>query len=320
MKRILLILTLFFYIQTTASAENATLQDVTIIVSSYDKYANLWPTFFDLLFKNWPSLNTYNKDVPIILISNTKSYHDPRVTVVKSPYEKGWVGNMNDALKQVKTKYILYLQDDYFINDIVLEDKIHDILAAMEINKLDYCEMPHRLTRTLSKRSHDNNAHVRNNAFLVYKKSDVVWFSLQISLWSTDLFRELIAENSNVGSIWNFEHIQPKSYQKLAYYSRELHPIPHINIMHRGNIDIRSYTWLYYKDYDLSFLSDYKIHTKYKILNIEGEWLKQNTPMLANTLFYIRGFFLDKERKIKRIIGKFQDEYNEKRYSEQNGQ
>ena len=312
MKKILLIFTLFFYIQTTASAENATLQDVTIIVSSYDKYANLWPTFFDLLFKNWPSLNTYNKDVPIILISNTKSYHDPRVTVVKSPYEKGWVGNMNDALKQVKTKYILYLQDDYFINDIVLEDKIHEILVATEVNKLDYSGLsPNCCTGT--------KHHVGNNAFLTYKSPDhPLSFSLP-SIWTTDLFRELIAENS-VSSIWHFESIQPKQYHKLACYSGKFIPIICRNIMHRGSIDIHSYIWLYYKGYDISFLSDYKIDPRSKIFNIETEWFRRNTPMLANTVFYIRGFCSNKGRNIKRIIHKFQDKYKEKRYSEQNGQ
>ena len=310
MKKILLILTLFFYIQTTASAENAKLQDVTIIVSSYDKYANLWPAFFDLLFKNWPSLNTYNKDIPIVLVSNTKSFNDPRVTTVLSPHSKGWSGNINDALKQVKTKYILYLQEDYFIHDIVLEDKMNEILVAMEVNKLDYSGLSLKCCTGITKR------HVGNSAFLVYKNPHpCISFSLNTSIWTTDLFRELIAENS-VSSIWKFERIKPKPYHKLACYSGKFTPITYRNVMHLGYIDIRSYTWLYYKGYDMSLLSDYKIDPKNKIFNIEEEWLRRNTPMLSNTVFYIRGFFSDNTRKIKRILYKFQDEYREKRYSD----
>ena len=85
MKRFLAIIFLIFSVIQTSSSNEAKLKDVTILVSSYDKASPIWPTFFQLLFKEWPSLKTDNSEVPIVLMSNTKEYKDPRVTVSKSP-------------------------------------------------------------------------------------------------------------------------------------------------------------------------------------------------------------------------------------------
>lgn len=307
MKRTLLIFALFFHMEISANAENIKLQDVTIVVSSYDKYANLWPTFFELLFKNWPSLNTYNKDVPIILVSNTKSFNSPRVTTILSPYSRGWSGNINDALKKIKTKYVLYLQDDYFINDIVLEDKIHEILYAVTLYKLDYAET--------SPRCAIGSEHVGNSPFLLYKDHSTGCFTtLQAAIWNTKTFEEFT--NTNFLNIWDFENKKIEPHHRFAFYAAKTKPLKYENFMYHDHIDLRPYAWLYYKGYDLSFVADYKIHPKYKIFNKQVEWYRQSTPTLANTGFYIGGFLLDTGRKVKKIIRKFQDKSYEKNYSD----
>jgi len=293
--------------QISANTQNIKLQDVTIIVSSYDKYANLWPTFFELLFENWPSLKTSNKDVPIFLVSNTKSYTDPRVTVIKSPYARGWNGNVNDALKQVKTKYVLYLQDDYFINDVVLEDKIQEILDATILYKLDYAEV--------SPRCAAGSEHVGNSPFLIYKDHDTGCFTtLQAAIWNRKTFEEFTSTNSL--SIWDFENKKIEPHHRFAFYSAKTKPLKYENFMYHGHIDLRPYTWLYYKGYDVSFVANYEIHPQYKLFNKPLEWFRKNTPILANTGFYTYGFFLNTGRNIKRMIRKFQDERNEKNYSD----
>jgi len=85
------------------------LNDVTIVVSSCDKYAALWPGFFHCLFRFWPSLLTTHQNVPILLIANQKHFVHPRVRVINTGKDRGWSQNMLDTLRQVKTPYVLYM-------------------------------------------------------------------------------------------------------------------------------------------------------------------------------------------------------------------
>lgn len=73
-----LVIALILFTSSGYSSDSPRFHDLTIVVNSCDKYNSLWDGFFTLLFNQWPTLKTTNKDVPIILISNTSSYPDPR--------------------------------------------------------------------------------------------------------------------------------------------------------------------------------------------------------------------------------------------------
>ena len=50
------------------------MDELTIIVPSFDKYSELWNPFFIFLFKHWPDLQGKHKNVPVILVSNFEEY------------------------------------------------------------------------------------------------------------------------------------------------------------------------------------------------------------------------------------------------------
>ena len=85
-----------------------------VVVSSFDGFVDLWHPFFTLLFRHWPDC-----PFPIYLISNTKEYFDPRVTTINIGEDKQWASNLLIALEQISAKYILYMQDDYFLQSKV---------------------------------------------------------------------------------------------------------------------------------------------------------------------------------------------------------
>lgn len=303
MKKLLAGILMIVCVTLSSSANELKLKDVTIIVSSYDKASGIWPTFFHLLFKEWPSLETYNKDVPIILLSNTKSYSDPRVTVSKSPLDLKWTGNMRHALSNVQTKYVLYLQDDYFMSDVVLERKIIEILNLMKKNNLDYAEISPRCAAGKEK--------VQGSKFLLYKDhTEGCLTTLQAALWKTETFLEFTKAGSP--SIWAFESKSIKKHHKFAYYSAKTKPLKYENFLYRGHVDFRPYIWLYYEGYDLRFANIYKIHPKYKIFNTEIQWFKENTPRLSKVVFYTSGFFFVISKKLKKFLRYTQDYYSEK--------
>ena len=88
------------------TTKNIPFDDLSIVVFSCDKYQELWGGFFELLFKNWPSLKSTNSYIPIYLVSNSKRFDDPRVVTIKNENEKSWSDNALTVLATIKTKYV----------------------------------------------------------------------------------------------------------------------------------------------------------------------------------------------------------------------
>jgi hypothetical protein len=105
----------------------------TIIISSCDKYSDAWAPFFTLFFRYWP-------DCPfrLILISNGLEYNDPRVTTFKITNDLGWSGNLIEVLKNIDEDYVIYFQEDYFLQKTAATDKVVEALNLMKNLKAGY--------------------------------------------------------------------------------------------------------------------------------------------------------------------------------------
>ena len=104
---------------------------VSIIISSCDLYSDCWKPMLLSLKENWP-----NSRIPIYLISNYKQSDDDRARTIRVGEHMGWGSNLHKALRNIKTDYVLLLQEDYFLtrplDDIVINNHIqfcaqHDI-------------------------------------------------------------------------------------------------------------------------------------------------------------------------------------------------
>ncbi len=98
----------------------------SIIVSSCDAYSDAWHPFFTLFFRYWV-------DCPfqVYLISGKKGYEDVRVKNVLLE-DKGWANNMFEMFKEIKSPYILYLQEDYFLQSKVVTENVSELVEKME--------------------------------------------------------------------------------------------------------------------------------------------------------------------------------------------
>lgn len=190
---------LFIWILVTTSLpleakSSPRLDNISIIVSSCDKFSEFWNPFFTLLFKHWPSLRTQNVSVPLILISNYKTYPDSRVTTYPVGLDKSWSDNMLTVLKNIKTDYILYLQEDYFFNSGVNENILLDLLKAMQ--DIPYIQIS------------DDGTFRGQQAYapgIVIKGQHNRWrTSLQAAIWRKEAFEGLIKPGE---SPWQFEDI-----------------------------------------------------------------------------------------------------------------
>lgn len=201
-KNIIKIILFSLLILDINKAHAVKLEDISIIVPSCDKYSGLWEPFFNLLFKNWPALNQNgeDQDIPIYFISNNKEFNHPRVQNIKFPNEISWSDNMLEALSQVKTKYILYLQEDYFLTKPVNVSLLAEMLQYLKQKNAAFLQIAYFASQVQTVKqllSADNNGRIQE-----FTKHSPFRVSLQAGLWERDSFMWLLKSGEN---IWRFE-------------------------------------------------------------------------------------------------------------------
>ncbi len=108
-----------------------TMNDVTLVVSSCDKYSDLWDPFFTLLKKYW------DPDMPIVLVTESRPYSfeglDIRTLDLYQPGEiPPWSELQMKALEQIDTDFVLFMLDDFFLEAPVQQEKIAECAEWMK--------------------------------------------------------------------------------------------------------------------------------------------------------------------------------------------
>lgn len=104
--------------------------NLTFLVSSCDKYAVCWAPFCHGLQKYWP-------DHPKKLIFITNHQKAPCGKSLMTGEDQGWAKNLQKALDQIETDFILYAQEDYWIKSPVPNEVILDYLDYLIEGQVD---------------------------------------------------------------------------------------------------------------------------------------------------------------------------------------
>lgn len=208
------------------------LQDMTILVSSCDKYSPLWEPFFHLLFKHWPSLLSENKDIPIMLIANTKQFPNARIQTLRIANERSWSDNMIEALTNVKTKYVLIMLEDYWIQESVDQQKLIKIVQQMNKDNLKMVQISYNNPKYHSGKAYKNIPDaVYTDKFAQYKAS------LQMAIWDKKTLKYLLRPGENP---WAFElagTIRSHGYPGIFLNISSNYPIRYLNATRQGHIE-----------------------------------------------------------------------------------
>jgi hypothetical protein len=112
------------------------MSNFTIIVNSSDGFEDCWEPYFTLLKKYWPDLNQ-----PILLNTEFKNYHFNELALTASKVHAGttdrkltWSECLIGALQQVDTSIVLYMQEDYFLEQPVNNDFVVEMAEKMKAN------------------------------------------------------------------------------------------------------------------------------------------------------------------------------------------
>lgn len=108
----------------------------TLLVNSYDTYEDCWDIFFTLLERYWPD-NPFN----VVLVSDLITYNSDKVTTI-TPGKSDWSKNLISALMDIETTYIIYMQEDYFLESPVDTTRLLECINILEERKdIGYLEL-----------------------------------------------------------------------------------------------------------------------------------------------------------------------------------
>lgn len=127
--------------------------DVAVVVLSCDRYADIWPIYFDLFFKYWPDC-----PYPVYLASNYLQFSHSRVITLPAQKNNDWSSCIAATIQKIPPhyQYLLFLMDDAFLNQPVSNSRIlnlcvwarrHDVNMlkfnnSLDITDGDIVEMP----------------------------------------------------------------------------------------------------------------------------------------------------------------------------------
>jgi len=170
----------------------------SILINTTDSFDDCWVPFFTLFKKYWPDykgkiyLNTESKDfsfpgLNIVCIQNSKDNPEKRIT---------WSECLIRALNSIDSEIILYMQEDYFLNDLVKNDLVEKYVQMMHTNSEMDC------------------IHLTDQGLINYTKSDKFeglftvlpkqryLISCQAALWKNESLLSFLRTYENA---WQFE-------------------------------------------------------------------------------------------------------------------
>lgn len=164
---------------------------LTILVVSYDGYSDLWNDFFKCKQYNWP-------DCPFetVLANNIKAYEKYNVKVINCGEYSQWSTRTRIALQKIKSKYVLFMLEDFFISSKVKTENILQALSLMEKEELLYYKL-----QTFSK---INTPFFKNDKNLNIIPYDLKYgISLLAAIWDRNFFIQKVGTDDY--NPWKFE-------------------------------------------------------------------------------------------------------------------
>ena len=107
---------------------------LTLIISSCDKFSDIWEVQVELLNRNWSDRNM--KTLMVTDKSTSKSYKNVKIFSAGEKME--FSKRLKASLSAVTTEYVLIILDDYFITQKINSHKIKSLVRVMDEEELDY--------------------------------------------------------------------------------------------------------------------------------------------------------------------------------------
>ena len=110
---------------------------VSLLISTCDKFSDLWDEHINLLRKYW-----IGDDWKIYLVTDKETSRKYKgVEIIVAGEEKDFPMRIKYASEHIETDYILLTLDDYFIINNVYEEKLRYLVYRANNDKIDYLKL-----------------------------------------------------------------------------------------------------------------------------------------------------------------------------------
>lgn len=168
-------------------------KDISLVVSSCDKYEDAWYPYFELIKKYWPE-----HPEKIYLISESKSYStsDLNIKVCNFGDNCTWSERLYKTLEQIDSKYIIFSLEDFFLLEYVKQDVIEKCVDWME-------EDPTIAECRLHGSEYDGLVESEKYKPFRFAEDDTPYrLDTQVALWNKEALMSFIDLSENP---WQFE-------------------------------------------------------------------------------------------------------------------
>ena len=98
--------------------------NTSVLIYSCDKYSDVWEPFFTLFFRYWEC------PFRVYIATESKKCFTPGITTINGLGT--WTERMQNAVREIPTKYVIGMCEDMFFRRRVDEQTIRDCIKAME--------------------------------------------------------------------------------------------------------------------------------------------------------------------------------------------
>lgn len=161
----------------------------TLVVSSCDKYSDLWLPFFNLLKANWP-------DCPykILLITEEKVFDYKGVVSTQIGPGLDWSTLLSRSLEMVETPYVLFMLEDFFLRSVVDSKLLQKNLDNMNRTSIEMLRLIPSKKKSIQGKSFLNYTNISlDESYRV---------STQGAFWKLEVLKNLVRPGE---SAWEFE-------------------------------------------------------------------------------------------------------------------
>jgi len=189
---------------------------VAIVVSSCDAFFDAWRPFVFFFRKHWSDC-----PFPVFLIVNRLQVRSNLIRPIGVGPDRDWAANMQVALRQIPQPYVLYLQEDYFLNGPVDREQLAaDFAYAFEHDAASFC---------FYGRSQLERDFVKlNDRFGIVPRESDGRTRLQATLWKKGVLQSALRPGETA---WNMEaraSERTRDLLTLSYMGRNNIPIPYL--------------------------------------------------------------------------------------------
>lgn len=217
----------------------------SIIISTCEKYSDLWDINFELFHKHWP-------DCPANVYLLTDSPTDRSfegVEIIAAGEGTEITERLAKALEMIRTEYVLFILEDHFLIKPIDNSDFEKALRFMKEYHMDYTRL-----YTASKHYLRREGAVRCEAYpdFYFRNLDKGDYkvSLYPGLWSADFMRKTLKERLNA---WQYEvSLTPLARElnaKCAICNRDILPI--LDVICKGKLFHKANRYLKHNGYEL---------------------------------------------------------------------